>query len=160
MAAVTICNYFGGPQNSVSLFPMFPPLFTLKRWDQTPWSLFSECWVLSQLFTLLFHFHQEALQFLLTFCHKGGVICILRLLISLVETLVPAQASCSPEFFMMFSSYKLNNQGDNIQPWCTPFLIWNQSILPCPVLTVASSPAYMFLRRQIRWYSHFFKNFP
>ena len=27
-------------------------------------------------FTLLFHFHQEALQFLLAFCHKGGVICI------------------------------------------------------------------------------------
>ena len=30
---------------------------------------------LSQLFTLLFHFHQEALQFF-TFCHKGCVICI------------------------------------------------------------------------------------
>ena len=27
-------------------------------------------------FTLFFHFHQEALQFLLAFCHKGGVICI------------------------------------------------------------------------------------
>ena len=26
--------------------------------------------------TLLFHFHQEALQFFFTFCHKGGVICI------------------------------------------------------------------------------------
>ena len=26
-----------------------------------PWSSFSECWALSQLFTLLFHFHQEAL---------------------------------------------------------------------------------------------------
>ena len=26
--------------------------------------------------TLLFHFHQEALQFLFAFCHKGGVICI------------------------------------------------------------------------------------
>ena len=24
----------------------------------------------------LFHFHQEALQFLLAFSHKGGVICI------------------------------------------------------------------------------------
>ena len=27
-------------------------------------------------FTLHFHFHQEALQFLSTFCHKDGVICI------------------------------------------------------------------------------------
>ena len=26
--------------------------------------------------TLLFHFHQEALYFLFTFCHKGSVICI------------------------------------------------------------------------------------
>ena len=38
----------------------------------------------------------------------------------------------------------------NIQLWCTLFPIWNQSILPCPVLTVASWPAYRFLRRQIR----------
>ena len=42
-------------------------------------------------------------------------------------------------------------QGDNIQLWWTPFLIWNQSIVPCPVLTVASWPAYGFLRRQVRW---------
>ena len=33
-----------------------------------------------------------------------------------------------------------------------PFPILNQSIVPCPVLTVASWPAYRFLRRQIRWY--------
>ena len=28
----------------------------------------------------------------------------------------------------------------------TPFPIWNQSVVPCPVLTVASWPAYRFLR--------------
>ena len=39
------------------------------------------------------------------------------------------------------SSYKLNKQGDNIWPWHTPFPIWNQSVVPCPVLTVASWPA-------------------
>ena len=32
--------------------------------------------------------------------------------------------------------YKLNKQGDNIQPWLTPFLIWNQSVVPCPILTL------------------------
>ena len=53
-----------------------------------------------------------------------------------------------------------------MQPWCIPFPIWNQSVVPCPVLTVASWPAYRFLRRQVRWsgipisYSHLFKNFP
>ena len=52
---------------------------------------------------------------------------------------------------MMYSAYKLNKQGDNVQPWCTPFLIWNQSVVPCPVLTVASWPTYRFLKRQVRW---------
>ena len=33
----------------------------------------------------------------------------------------------------------------------TPFPIWNQSVVPCPVLTVASWPAYRFLMRQARW---------
>ena len=28
----------------------------------------------------------------------------------------------------MYSAYKLNKQSDNIQPWCTPFPIWNQSV--------------------------------
>ena len=51
----------------------------------------------------------------------------------------------------MYSAYKFNKQGDNIQPWRTPFPIWNQSVVPCPVLTVASWPAYRFLRRQVRW---------
>ena len=32
---------------------------------------------------------------------------------------------------------KLNKQGYNIQPWRTPFPIWNQSVVPYPVLTVA-----------------------
>ena len=31
--------------------------------------------------------------------------------------------------FMMYSAYKLNKQGDNIQPWHTPFPIWNQSVV-------------------------------
>ena len=41
----------------------------------------------------------------------------------------------SPAFLIMYSVYKLNNQGDNLQPWLTPFPVWNQSIVPCPVLT-------------------------
>ena len=51
----------------------------------------------------------------------------------------------------MYSAYKLNKQCDNIQPWHTPFTIWNQSVIPCPVLTVASWPVYRFLRRQVTW---------
>ena len=50
MAAVTRCSDFGAPKNSLLLFALFPHLFAMKWWDQMPWSLFSECWVLSQLF--------------------------------------------------------------------------------------------------------------
>ena len=70
----------------------------------------------------------------------------LRLLIFLLAVLISAYASSSPAFLMMYSAYKLKKQGDNIQPWCTPFPIWNQSVVPCPVLTVASWPATGFSR--------------
>ena len=54
----------------------------------------------------------------------------LRLLIFLPAILIPACASSSPEFLMMYSAYKLNKQGDNIQPWRPPLPIWNQSVVP------------------------------
>ena len=81
--------------------------------------------------------------------HKGGVICVSEVInistINLDSSLCFTQPNISHEY----SEYKLNKQGDNIQPWRTPFPIWNQSIVPCPVLTVASWPAYRFLRRQV-----------
>ena len=40
----------------------------------------------------------------------------LRLLIFLPAILIPACVSSSPAFLMMYSAYKLNKQGDNIQP--------------------------------------------
>ena len=49
------------------------------------------------------------------------------------------------------SAYKLNKQSDNKQPWHIPFPVWNQAIVPCSVLTVASWLAYRFLMRQVRW---------
>ena len=79
------------------------------------------------------------------------VVCAyLRLLIFLPTILIPACASSTLAFHMMYSAYKLNEQGDNKQPWCTSFSILNQSIVPCPVLTVASWVLYRFLRRQVR----------
>ena len=75
----------------------------------------------------------------------------LRLLIFLLAILIPTFASSSPACLILYSAYKLNTQGDNIQPWHAPFPIWNQSVVPCLVLTVDSSPAYIFLRRQVRW---------
>ena len=40
----------------------------------------------------------------------------LRLLVFLPAILIPACASSSPAFLMMYSAYKLNKQSDNIQP--------------------------------------------
>ena len=74
----------------------------------------------------------------------------LKLLIFLLAILIPACASSTPAFLMMYSAYQLNKQGDNIQAQCTPFPIWSQSVVSCPVLTVASWPAYRFLKRQVR----------
>ena len=86
----------------------------------------------------------------------------LRLLIFLLAILIPACASSSPAFLLMYSAYKLNKQGENIKPWHTPFPIWNHSVVRCPVLNVASWPAYMVSEEagQVVWYSHLFQNFP
>ena len=75
----------------------------------------------------------------------------LGLLIFLPTVLITTFASFSLAVHMMYSAYKLNKEGDNIQPWHTPFPIWSQSVLPCLVLTVASWPTYRFLWRQVRW---------
>ena len=85
----------------------------------------------------------------------------LRLLIFLPAILIPACTSSRLAFCMMYSAYTLNKQGDNIQPWPTPFSIWNQSVVPWPVLTVAFWLAHRILRRQVSGLgSHLLKNFP
>ena len=50
------------------------------------------------------------------------------LLLFLPAFLILACASFSSAFHLMYFAYKLNKQGDNIQPWRTPFPIWNQSL--------------------------------
>ena len=84
----------------------------------------------------------------------------LSLLIFLLAILIPVCASTSPAFLMMYSAHKLNKHGDNIQPWHTPSPIWNQSVVPCPVLTVASCIQISQEADQVVWYTHLLKNFP
>ena len=87
----------------------------------------------------------------------------LRLLIFLPVILISAWESSRLAFWMMYSAYMLNKQDDNIQPWCTPFPILNWFVAPCPILTIASWPAYRFFWSQVRWlvwYYDLFKNFP
>ena len=101
----------------------------MKWWD---WMPFSECWALSQLFHSPFSRSSRGSNSSSISTIRVMSSAYLRLLIFLPTVLIPACASSSPAFLMMYSAYKLNNQGDNIQPWCTPFPIWNQSVVPCP----------------------------
>ena len=140
MAAVTISSDFTAPKNSLSLFPLFLHLFATKWQDQMPTFSLSSLTCIKRLFSSS---SLSAIRVVSSVC--------LRLLIFLPAILIPACASSSPAFHLMYSAYKLNKQGDNIQPCCIPFPVLNQSIFPCLVLTVASSPAYRFLRRQVRW---------
>ena len=98
-----------------------------------------------------FTFIKRLLSYSLLSAIKVVSSAYLRLLIFLLAILIPACDSTNPAFHMMYSTYRLNKQSDNIQPWCTPFQILNQFIVPCPVLPIASWPAYRFLRRQVRW---------
>ena len=98
-----------------------------------------------------FTFHREVFSSSSLSAIKVVSSAYLKLLIFLLAILIPVCASSSPAFLMMYFAYKLNKQGDNTQPWCTPFPILNQSVVPCLFLTVASWPAHRFLRRQVSW---------
>ena len=61
----------------------------------------------------------------------------------------------------MYWAYKLNKQGDTIQPWCPPFPIWNQSVVLYLVLSVVSWPAHRFPKgRSSGLVFPSFQNFP
>ena len=143
MAAITISSDFGAHKNSQPLFSLFLHLF----------AMILVFWILSfkptfslPSFTFIKRLFSSSLSAI-----RVVSSAYLRLLIFLPANLIPAYASSSPAFLMMYSAYKLNKQDDNRQPWHTPSPIWNQSVVPCPVLTVASWPAYRFLKRQVRW---------
>ena len=127
----SICNKVMGPDAMILVFWMlsFKPTFSLSS------------------FTFIKRLFSSSLLSAIRVVSSA----YLRLLIFLLDILIPAYVSFHLTFLMMFSACKLNKQGDNIQPWHTPFLIWNLSVVPCPVLNVTFWPAYRFLRRQVMW---------
>ena len=136
MAAVTDRSDFEAQENKTCrLFPLFPRLFAMKGLDAM--ILVFQMLSFKPAFSLFFTFIKRLFSSSSLSSIRVVSSACLRLLIFLLAILIPACASSSPAFHMIYSAYKLNKQGDNIQPRCTPFPIWNQS-LPCPVLTVAS----------------------
>ena len=77
MAAVTICSDFGAQKIKSATVSTVSPSICHEVMGPDA-MIFVFCVVSFKLvfFTLMFHFHQEALQFLMSFCHKVGVICI------------------------------------------------------------------------------------
>ena len=150
MAAVTVCGDFRAQEEEFChYFHIFPICHAVMQLDTILVFLifsFKPALPLSS-FTLIKRLFSSSL---LSAIRVLSPAC-LRLLMFLLPILIPAYNSSSPTFLMMYSAYKLNKQGDNIQPWHTPFPIWNQSVVPCPVLIVASWAAYRFLKRQVRW---------
>ena len=99
----------------------------MKWWDQMPW--FLVFWMLSfkptfslSSFTFKRLFNSSSLS-----ATRVVSSAYLRLLIFLLAILIPACASSSLAFCVMYCAYKLNKQGNNIQPWCSPFLELTQT---------------------------------
>ena len=150
MAAIAICIGFGAPENKVS--------HCFHCWAiYLPWSDGTRCHDLSFL-NVEPTFSLSSFTFIKRLFSSSSLSAYLRLLIFLLAILIPACASSSSAFLTMYSAYKLDKQGDNIQPWHTPFPIWNQSVVPCPVLTVAFQVSQE--AGQVVWYSNLFQNFP
>ena len=77
MVAVTIQPWFWSPpKQNLSLFPLFPYLFAMRWWDQMPWSLFFEYWVLSQVFHSPLSPSSKGSLVTLHFCQYSGIIYI------------------------------------------------------------------------------------
>ena len=152
MAAVTIFSDFGAQENKIShCFHCFPICLPWKD-GMMPWSSFFGILSFKPTFSLSsFTFSKRLLSSPTLSDIRVVSSAYLRLLIFLPAILIPAYASSSLAFCMVYSAYKLNKQGDDIKSWQNPFLTWNQSVVPYPVLTVASWPAYRFFRRQVRW---------
>ena len=109
-----------------------------------PDAMFSEWWVLSQFF------HSP-----LSLSSRGSLVLLHSSAIRVVSfaylaILIPACASSSLAFHMMYPAYKFKEAGWQYSALMYSFPIWNQSTVSCPVLPVASWPAYRFLKRQVR----------
>ena len=155
MAAVTICSDFGAQENKVSHCFLRFPLYL-------PWSddaMILVFWMLSfnPAFSLSsFTFIKKLFSSSLLSAIRVVSSAYLRLLIFLLANLIPAYASFSLAFHMVYTTYKLNKQSDNIQPWQQQPVCCSMSSSNCWFLT------YIQVSQEagkVVWYSPLFKNF-
>ena len=96
IVSLSICHEVMGPDAMILVFSMlsFKPAFSLYS------------------FTFIKRLFSSASLFAVKVVSSA----YLRLLIFLLATLIPTSASSNLAFHMTYSAYKLNKQGDNIQP--------------------------------------------
>ena len=149
MVAVTICSDFGAQDKSVTVSIVS---LSICHEVMRPDAMILVFWMLS--FNPAFSLSSYTFMRLFSSSSLSAIRVVsfvyLRLLRFLLAVLIPACASSYLAFHMIYSAYKLNKQGDNIQPWRTPLPNWNLSVVPCLILTVVYWPEYRFFRRQVR----------
>ena len=153
MTAVTICSDFGARENKICHCFHFSPIYmpwndgtgchdlcflniALSQLFHSPLSLSSRGSLVPLCFLPLewYHLHMLACWY---FSWQSWFQLVLH----------PAQHFTWCTLYISYTSMVTG-----LQPWCSPFPILKQSIIvPCPVLTSASWPAYRFHRRQIWW---------
>ena len=97
IVSLSICHEVMGPDAMIFIFWMlsFKPAYLLSS----------------------FNFIRRLFSFSLLSAIMVVLPAYLRLLIFLPAILIPACASSIPAFIMMYTAYKINKQGNNIQPY-------------------------------------------
>ena len=159
MAAVTIGSDFGAQENKVCHSSIVPHLFAMKWWDQTMISVF---WMLSFKpdFSL---FSFTLIKRLFSFSSLSAIRVVssayLRLLIFLLAILIPACASSSQAFHMMYSAYISRVTIYSLDEFLSQF---GTSPLFCASSNCCFLTCIQISQEagQVVWRSHLFKNFP
>ena len=151
MAAITICSDFGAPQkNCFHCFPIYLPWSDGTRCHDLR---FLNVWALSQLFhsplspssrSFLVPLHFMPLGWY--HLHIWGYWYISQQSWFQLELHPAWHFTWCTLRNKWNKSCKWNKQSVNVQPWCTPFPIWNQSIVPCLVF-------YLFKNFPSLWWS-------
>ena len=124
----------------------------MKWWDCMLWSLFFECWVLSQLFHSPLSPLSRGSLVPLAFCHKGGIIVI-----SEVIDISPGNLDSSFWFIEPgisqagWQNKTLTHSLPNFEPVHCSISSSNCCFLTCTHVFQEAG--------KVVWYSHFFKNF-
>ena len=154
MAAVTVLSDFRNQENKIYHYFHFFPIY-LPWSDRTGYPDLS-FWMLSfkpAFSTSYFTFIKRLLSFSLLSAIRVVSSAYLQLLIFLPEILIPIWDLSSLAFYMMFSAYKLNKQGDtNFGPVCFSMSSSNCCFLTCIPISQEAG--------QVVWYSHLFKYAP